>query len=36
MSYIALTYIKPYDEFMDLIANEGYYRDIERNYDLSN
>lgn len=33
---IALTYIKSYDnksyqEFMDLIASESYYRDIERN-----
>lgn len=33
---IALTYIKPYDdtsyqEFMDLIASESYYREIERN-----
>jgi hypothetical protein len=33
---IALTQIKPYDnkfyqEFMDLISSESYYRDIERN-----
>jgi hypothetical protein len=33
---VALTYIKPYDsqsykEFMDLIAKDSYYRDIERN-----
>ena len=33
---IALTYIKPhsnddYQEFMDLIAKDSYYRDIERN-----
>lgn len=33
---IALTYIKPYDnksylEFIDLIANESYYREIGRN-----
>lgn len=33
---IALTQIKPYDnefyqEFMDLIASENYYRDIKRN-----
>ena len=33
---IALTQIKPYDnkfyqEFIDLISNESYYRDIERN-----
>ena len=33
---IALTQIKPYDnefyqEFMDLITSENYYRDIERN-----
>lgn len=32
---IALTYIKPYDyesyqEFMELIAKESYYREIER------
>lgn len=33
---LALKYIKPYDdndyrEFMDLIAKDSYYRDIERN-----
>lgn len=33
---LALTYIKPYDnkfyqEFIDLITSENYYRDIERN-----
>ena len=33
---MALKYIKPYDyesykEFMDLIANESYYKEIERN-----